>query len=374
MGLKDLIRGQLIDVIAWTNDGTEVMVHRFETGDKRIMMGAQLTVRESQVAVFVNEGQIADIFTPGRYELSTQNMPVLTMLKSWKYGFGSPFLAEIYFINMSQFTGQKWGTANPVMMRDADFGLIRLRAFGIYAFKVADPKVFLQEVFGTNALFTTSGIIEHLRRVIASGVSDAMAQSNIPALDLASQYDELSALCREKLQPHFGQLGLDLSSFYIENVSLPEEVERAIDKRSTMGALGDLNRYTKLQAAEALTQAAQNPGGSLASAGVGVGAGMALGQVFGQAMASNGNQQDNQNSAVCTSCQKPVDAGTKFCPHCGASQAVSAQDACISCGEALPKGAKFCAHCGVVQQKQCGACGKIVPGNAKFCPECGKGL
>ena len=206
----------------------------------------------SQVAVFVNEGQIADVFKPGRYELSTQNLPVLTALKSWKYGFNSPFKSEVYFVNTKQFLDLKWGTSNPVMMRDRDFGMIRLRAFGIYSFRVVDPVAFLKEVFGTSAYFTVEGVEGQVKRTIVSSLSDTLAQSGIPALDLAANYGELSRLMLEKLSSAFLNIGLKIESFVIENISLPEEVEQAMDRRTSMGVVGDLDNYTRFQTAEAI--------------------------------------------------------------------------------------------------------------------------
>ena len=228
------------------------MVYRYERDGKEIMMGAQLTVRESQVAVFVNEGKIADIFQPGRYELSTQNMPIMTALKSWKYGFKSPFQAEVYFVNTKQFLDLKWGTSNPVMMRDSEFGMVRLRAFGIYSFRVSDPAAFLKEVFGTTELMTVEGVEGQIKRTVVSTLSDIIAQSKIPALDLAANYDELSQFALSSLSPRFAGLGLKLESFVIENISLHQEVEQAMDHRTSMGVVGDLGRYAQFQAAEAI--------------------------------------------------------------------------------------------------------------------------
>ena len=201
MGLFDFLRSQAIDVIDWTDSSADTMVYKYDMNGKDIMMGAQLTVRESQVAVFVNEGQIADVFQPGRYELQTSNMPLMTKLQSWAYGFNSPFKADVYFINTKQFLNMKWGTANPVMMRDAEFGMIRLRAFGVYSFRVADPTAFLKEVFGTSSLFTTSGVEGQIKRMLVSGLSDAIAESKIPALDLAANYEELGSLALNAMRP-----------------------------------------------------------------------------------------------------------------------------------------------------------------------------
>ena len=243
--IGNLVRGQFIDVIEWSSNQPDTMVWKYDRNGKDIMMGAQLTVRESQVAVFVNEGQIADVYTPGRYELTTQNMPVLTKLKAWKFGFDSPFKAEVYFINTRQFLDRKWGTSNPVMMRDAEFGMIRLRAFGIYSFRVEDPVKFLQEVFGTSSLFTTAGVEGQIKRTLVSGLSDAIAESKIPALDLAANYQELSQIALQAMNPKLASLGLTLCDFVIENLSLHQEVEKTMEKRSSMRVLRDMNRYTQ---------------------------------------------------------------------------------------------------------------------------------
>lgn len=349
MGIFKMIKGQLIDVIEWTDSSANTMVYRYESGGKEIMMGAQLTVRESQVAVFVNEGKIADVFQPGRYELSTQNMPVLTALKSWKYGFNSPFKAEVYFINTRQFLDLKWGTSNPVMMRDTDFGMIRLRAFGIYSFRVQDPVVFLREVFGTSELFTTEGVEGQVKRMIVSSLSDMLAQSKIPALDLAANYDELSQYMLNAISPKITHLGLKLDSFVIENISLPEEVEKAMDRRTSMGVVGDLNRYAQFQGAEALREAANNPGGG-AGIGVGMGAGMAMGQMMGQSFQQGGQQPAAPQAATqpCVSCQKPIAQGSRFCPECGAAQQKAAP-VCKACNAPLSEGVKFCPACGEQQ-------------------------
>lgn len=324
MGIFNMIRGQLIDVIEWTNSDRDTMVYKYDMHGKEIMMGAQLTVREGQTAIFVNEGQLADVFQPGRYELQTSNMPIMTALQSWKFGFNSPFKADVYFVNMTQFLDRKWGTANPVMMRDTEFGMIRLRAFGIYSFRVTDPATFLKEVFGTASLYSTDGVEGQIKRTLVSGLSDAIAESKIPALDLAANYDELGNYAMQAINPKLAGLGLQLVSFVIENISLPEEVEKAMDRRTSMGVVGDLNRYTQYQAAEAMREAANNPGGT-AGAGVGMGAGMAMGQMFAQAM---GQQQ---TAAAQPAAAPAAQQGGKFCTECGTR---------------LPDGAKFCSNCG----------------------------
>lgn len=283
MGLWDAIKSEFIQIIEWLDDSNDTLVYRFPVHDQEIKMGAQLTVRENQVALFINEGQLADVFKPGRYELSTQNMPILTTLRGWKYGFDSPFKAEVYFFNMRLFTDLKWGTQNPVMMRDAEFGMIRVRAFGTYATKISDPKEFFKTIVGTQGLTTTDEILGQLRSTIISHLSDIVAESKIAALDLASSYRELATLAQKELEPSFAQFGLELARFNIDNISLPEEVEAAIDQRTKLGVLGDrMGQYTQMQAADSIKIAAANPGG-IAGAGVGLGAGMAMGQAMGGA-------------------------------------------------------------------------------------------
>ena len=347
MGLFDMLKGQFIDVIEWVDASSNTMVHRFDDGGKEIMMGAQLTVRESQVAVFVNEGRIADVFQPGRYELSTQNMPIMTALRSWKYGFNSPFKSEVYFVNTKQYLDLKWGTSNPVMMRDQDFGMIRLRAFGIYSFRVQDPVMFLKQVFGTSALFTVEGVEGQIKRTIVSALSDVLAQSNIPALDLAANYDELSSKALELLMPRIAPLGLKLETFLIENISLPEEVEKAMDRRTSMGVVGDLGKYTQFQAAESMRDAASSEG-SMAGMGVGMGAGMAMGNMMQQAMnqPQSTPQAPQQATVQCHNCQSQIPADSKFCPVCGAKQGGAV---CKSCGKSIETGVKFCPECGAQQ-------------------------
>ena len=276
MGLLDAIRGEFIDIVEWTDDSRDTIVWRFPRHDNEIKMGAKLVVRESQTAVFVNEGQIADVFTPGTYTLQTQNMPILSTLKGWKYGFDSPFKAEVYFVTTRQFTDMKWGTANPVIVRDAEFGMVRLRAFGSFAARVVDAAALLRELAGTDPQFRTEEVQEYLRQLIVGRLSNALATSGVPMLDLATQQNaigtRLAAVLTEELKP----VGIAVPTFVIENISLPPEVEQAIDTRSRMGIAGNLDQYTQFQAAEAIGEAARNPGGG--GEGVGLGVGMAMGQ------------------------------------------------------------------------------------------------
>ncbi|WP_276353649.1 SPFH domain-containing protein [Cohnella caldifontis] len=358
MGLFSFIKGQFIEVIEWIDD-TGVMVHKFPAYDNAIKMGAQLTVRESQAAIFLNEGQIADVFGPGRYELSTQNLPVLTALRAWKHMFNSPFKADVYFVNTANFTDLKWGTTNPVIMRDPEFGMIRLRGFGVYAVKVKDPAVFLKEIFGTKRDFSTESITGYLKSLIVSGLSDLLGETKIPVADLSSSYDELGGQAVEKLQPKFEAMGLSLTALTIENLSLPEEVERMIDRKSSMNIAGNLDQYMKFQAAEAIRDAANNPDGGVAGTGAGLGAGMAMGQMFAQAMnpaapqggagagaaaSGGGAAAASETTVACAQCGHGLLPSQKFCPECGAPR--PAKKFCSECGSELSPGAKFCSGCG----------------------------
>ncbi len=292
MALWDKLKQEFIDIIEWVDDTQDTMVYRFPRYQKEIKMGAQLTVREGQVAVFINEGQLADVYKPGRYELQTQNMPILTTLKGWKYGFNSPFKAEVYFVATRNFTDRKWGTKNPVMLRDPEFGPIRIRAFGNYALRVDDPAAFIREIVGTDGQFTTEEITDQLRNLIVTRFSDKVAESKIPILDMAANYDEMSKFLEDKIQPEFGEYGLKLTKFLIENISLPEKVEEALDKRSSMGIIGDLSKYTQYQAAEAMEAAAENPSGD-AGAGIGMGMGFAMANQMAKGM-NMGNVEQPQ--------------------------------------------------------------------------------
>ena len=291
MGIWDAIRGELIDIVEWVDDTPDTMVWRFPRHDNEIKSGAQLIVRESQTAAMVNEGALADLFLyPGTYTLDTRNLPVLSTLRGWKYGFDSPFKAEVYFVSMRTFTGRKWGTKNPIMLRDPEFGPTRLRAFGSFALKVVQPATFLKEVVGTNARFSVEGIGEQLRDLIVARFADVLAESKIPVLDLASNYDELGRFVTAKIKDDFEAFGLQVVQLLVENISLPPEVEAAMDKRTSMGVIGDLHKYAQFQAATAMEKAAENPGGA-GAAGIGMGMGFAManqmGQMIGQTQQGN---------------------------------------------------------------------------------------
>lgn len=283
MGIFDSIAnkafGQFIDVIEWVDATRNTLVWKFPREDNEIKNSAQLVVRESQAAVFLHEGELGDVFGPGRVQLTTNNIPILTTLKSWKYAFNSPFKADVYFVNTRQFTDQKWGTANPIMLRDAEFGPIRLRAYGNYSFNVSDPGKFIKTMAGTTPLLVSEDVSGQLRNLLVSRFADALGEAKIPALDLAAQYTEMGDLLRGIIQKDFDQYGITLATFLIENISVPPAVEEALDKRTQMGVLGDMNKYTQFQAANALGDAAKNPGA--AGNMVGMLAGVNLGGIMG---------------------------------------------------------------------------------------------
>jgi len=276
--------GEFVDVIEWTDWSTDTLVWRFERYNNEIKHGAKLTVREGQAAVFVNEGEIADVFGPGMYELVTANLPILSTLQGWPHGFQSPFKAEVYFFNMRRFPDLKWGTRNPAILRDPEFGPVRLRAFGTYEIKIADPALLLREVVGTDGHFTLDEITDQLRNLIVSRFATILGSSGIPVLDLAANYDQLGQFVQGRIAPEFANYGLELTRLLVENVSLPPEVEAALDRRTSMGVIGDLRKYTQFQAAEAMRAAASNPGDGGASTGIGLGMGMAMAKHFADAM------------------------------------------------------------------------------------------
>lgn len=275
MGLLDFIKGQALEVIEWTDDSRDTLSYRFPDDDKAIKRGAQLIVRESQVAQFVYLGEFGDTFGPGKHSLVTENIPFLTKLASWKYAFDVPFKADVYYVITRTFTGNKWGTANPVMMRDPDFGIVRARAYGIYDFKIVEPRIFLKEVAGTDHHFRLDEFQETMRSKIISVFSEALAQSNVPVLDIATRYSELGAALLPAINPITqAKYGLEITNFVVENVSVPPEVETAIDKRSSMGAIGDMNQYVKFQLAQGLEKGGGGGGAGMA-AELAVGLGMA---------------------------------------------------------------------------------------------------
>lgn len=288
MGLFDKLRNEFIDIIEWVDNTQDTIVWKFPRFQNEIKMGAKLTVRESQVAVFMNEGQIADVFQPGLYTLSTQNMPILTTLKGWKYGFNSPFKADVFFVSTKQFIDQKWGTKNPITLNDPRFGFIELRAFGNFAFRVDDAAKFIKEIAGTNTNYTTEGVAEQLRSLIVTKFTDAVGEGNIPVEKFAANLDELSKLGQTKLHDDFVAYGLNITKFLVENVSMPEELKKEIFNYSRLHAI-DMQKLAQFNTAQAIGDAAKNQG--IAGAGVGMGVGFGMGNMMTNMMQNNMQQQ-----------------------------------------------------------------------------------
>lgn len=345
-------KSQMWKVIDWKDDSSDTMVYRFQMpSDKyEIMSGSRLTVRESQVAVFVHQGKIADVFLPGQYKLDTNNLPILSGLRALVYQDRDVVVkSDVYFVNTKQFTNLKWGTKNPITMRDADFGMVRIGAFGTYSMRVFDAGKFLQELFGTSSTFTVSDIHDHLKSLLVSQMADTIAESKIPMLDMAANLQEFSGMCRTNITEKFREYGLDITSFTIENISLPQEVEKTLDERTSLGILGDkMGTYTQKKAADALGDAARNTG--TIGTFMGVGMSGAFSGAMNNAFSNLGNAQDaaskqesKPKQKFCGECGATMSLSAKFCPECGAKQAVSA--VCSNCGADV-KGKKFCPECG----------------------------
>lgn len=289
MGLWNKLTAEFIDIVEWTEDRADVMVHRFERHQNEIKMGAKLTVREGQLAVMVNEGQlgkgqVADVFGPGMYTLNTENLPILATLKGWKYGFNSPFKAEVYFFNTRIFTDLKWGTPGPATMRDPEFGVVRVTAFGLYAIRIQDPKTMLVDLVGTKAEFTVADIEENLRGKVGSRIKEVMPEAGVPVIDLEGKISLLGERLKEKIAADFAKFGLELTEVQVQDIGLPEEVEKAIDQQGAMRAIGNMHQFAQYQAAQAMRDAAQNPGtvGGVMGLGVGMGLNQTMGGLFQQ--------------------------------------------------------------------------------------------
>ena len=364
---------QLLDVIEWSDATNDILVYKYPLQKREeIMNSSTLVVRESQVAIFVHKGEVADVFGPGTYKLATENIPFLTKMLSLATGGNSRIKAEVYFINTKRFMGLKWGTQNPIMMRDVDFGNIRLRGYGTFAIKVEDPTKFMKECFGTNPIYRVNDISTQYKSSLIQLLTDVIGESKLSALDLAANYKELAKQVEARAKDEFSPLGLKVSNFVIENMSLPEEVEKMLDERTKMGVIGDqMGTYTQYKAANAMAEVAKNPnGGGIAGLGVGLGAGVSMGDVFSESIASAKNSK-KQVVVQCVKCGASIPGKVKFCPECGTTQALS----CSKCGEPISKGSKFCANCGeklTVSEKVCKKCGKNLSPHAKFCPDCGE--
>jgi membrane protease subunit (stomatin/prohibitin family) len=337
MGLRDFLAKQFIDVIHWTESEEGVLAYRFPMQDMEIQNGGQLTVRESQLGVFVNEGKVADVFAPGLYTLGTHTLPILTYLQNWDKAFKSPFKSDVYFFSTRLQTNQRWGTATPVTIRDKEFGAVRLRAYGIYSYRISDAKIFYTKVSGTREIYRVADLEGQLRNTIIGRMADTFGSSNVPFLDMAANQIELGQKMAEHLQPVFNDLGLSLDTFVVESLSLPDELQKILDQRISMTMVGDMNRYTQFQVAQSMPIAAANEGGGgVAGIGVGLGAGLTMAQQMMQSM--------NQPPAPAPSAPAPAAAAP---PAVGG--AAAGAKFCMGCGKPIPRPAKFCPECGATQ-------------------------
>lgn len=349
MSLRDFLSKQFIDVIHWTESEDGVLAYRYPMQDMEIQNGAKLTVRESQMAAFVNEGRIADVLAPGLYNLTTNTLPLLTNLLNWDKKFESPFKSDVYFFSTRLQINQRWGTSNPITIRDKEFGAVRLRAFGIYSWRVADPRTFHTKVSGTRDVYGVAEIEGQLRNTIIGRMSDAFASSGVPFLDMAANQVQLGQKIAEFLKPVFGELGLSLEGFVVENLSLPDELQKRLDERIGMTMIGDMGKYTQYQVAQSMPIAAANEGGGLAGAGVGLGAGFVMAQQMANAMQPGMQQQPQQQPLP--QAPPPVAAAPVAEPPVAPPVAPGVETKfCVECGKPIPKRAKFCSECGSAQQ------------------------
>jgi membrane protease subunit (stomatin/prohibitin family) len=363
MGLGAFFRKQFVDVIQWTESEEGVLAYRYPMQDMEIQYGAKLTVRESQMALFVNEGKLADAFGPGLYTLETRTLPLLTNLMNWDKLFESPFKSDVYFFSTRVQTNQRWGTQNPVTVRDREFGAVRLRGFGVYSWHVSNPVTFHKKVSGTRDTYRVADIDGHLRNLVVARMSDTFAESNVPFLDMAANTMELGQRVAEHVRPAFEELGLTLDSFTVENLSLPDELQKRLDERIGMNMVGDLGRYTQFQAAQSIPIAAANEGGG-AGLGAGLGAGMAMGQAMGRAMTDAlGATVPSPPSPTPSPSPYPAPEPTPHpvpIPTPNPNPLPSPDEPAGAAAAAGATATKFCMHCG-----------KSISRAAKFCPECG---
>jgi membrane protease subunit (stomatin/prohibitin family) len=333
MSLRDFLSKQFIDVIDWVEPEEGILSFRYPMQDREIQNGGKLTVRESQAALFVNEGKVADAFGPGLYTLTTQTLPILTYLKNWDKAFQSPFKSDVYFFSTRIQTNQHWGTQNPISIRDKEFGAIRLRAFGIYSYHVSDAKVFYTKISGTLDIYRVADLEGQLRNTIVGRITDTFAGSQVPFLDMAANQASLSGKISEQLNPMFAEYGLTLDSFVVENLSLPDELQKILDQRISMNVVGDMGRYTQFEVAQSIPIAAGNEGGGAAGVGAGLGAGVALGQAMLDAVKKAGTPAESGGGGTAAP-PAAASADTKFC---------------LECGKSIPRASKFCPECGKPQ-------------------------
>src|SRR5579864_4617045 len=340
MGLRDFISKQFIDVIDWVEPEEGILAYRYPMQDREIQNGGKLTVRDSQMAVFVNEGKVADAFGPGLYTLNTHTLPILTYLRNWDKAFKSPFKSDVYFFSTRLQTNQHWGTPNPITIRDKEFGAVRLRGFGIYTYHLSDPKMFYTKVSGTRDTYSVPDLEGQLRNTIVGRLTDTFANSQLPFLDMAANQVALAEKIAGQLKPGFAELGLTLDSFVVENLSLPDELQKILDQRISMNMVGEMGRYTQFEVAQSIPTAAANEGGGAAGVGAGLGAGIAMGQAMMDALKKGNAPSGPEGGAPASGAAV---AG-------GAAAATSAEGKfCLNCGKSIPKISKFCPNCGQAQ-------------------------
>jgi len=333
LSLRDFISKQFIDVIDWVEPEDGILAYRFPMQDREIQNGGKLTVRDSQLALFVNEGHAADAFGPGLYTLNTQTLPILTYIRNWDKAFKSPFKSDVYFFSSRIQIDQHWGTQNPITIRDKEFGAIRLRGFGIYSYHIKEAKTFYSKISGTRDLYRTADLEGQLRNTIVAKMTDAFAVSQVPFLDMAANQAALAEKIKEQMIPAFAEYGLELDTFVVENLSLPEELQKVLDQRISMNMVGDMGRYTQYQVAQSIPIAAGNEGGGGVGVGAGLGAGVAIGQAMMEAV-KKGTAGAQESGAAAAAPTAAASAETKFCQECGKS---------------IPKSSKFCPECGKPQ-------------------------
>jgi membrane protease subunit (stomatin/prohibitin family) len=363
MSLRSFIAKQFIDVIDWMEPEDGILAYRYPMQDREIQNGGKLTVRDSQMAVFVNEGQVADVMGPGLYTLTTHTLPILTYLKNWDKAFQSPFKSDVYFYSTRMQINQRWGTANPITFRDKEFGAVRMRGYGIYSYHVQDPKIFYQKISGSREIYHVADLEGQLRNTMIAVMTGTFASSTVPFLDLAANQLEMGNKIMEQMKPAFTDLGLSMDTFVVDNVSLPDELQQMLDQRISMNMIGDMNKFTQFQVAKSIPIAAANEGGGgIAGIGVGLGAGLTMGQQMMNAM-QPGQQGPQPPQTGWGAPQAPPQAGPVGggvppatpvppgpAPQNAAPGAAGAMKFCMTCGHQIPRAAKFCAECGGAQQ------------------------
>lgn len=372
----------LLDLIEWVDDTGDQIVHRIpQSGSGEFKMGSQLVVRDSQAAIFYRDGKGLDVFGPGRHTLSTLNLPILTRMLKWVVGDNeSPFRCEVYFVNQRIISEMKWGTKEPVAFRDSEFGIVRLRAFGSYTMRVTQPLLFINTLVGTRGGYSTSEIDNYLKNVIVSRLNDLLGETLDTVLNLPANYDEIAVAVKTRLWDDFQRYGIELQDFFINAITPPDEVQKAIDKRASMGAIGDVDRFVKYQAAEALTDAAKGTGdGGAMGTGLGAGIGMMLPGMIMNQMKPGGASMSVPTGNInlrCPSCEKKLPDTARFCMYCG--EPVPVPDACPKCNALCPPDARFCMNCGTkledAQMPKCSKCETQMPPGTKFCMNCGENM